>query len=101
MFKDIISLIYYTVVGTTTQENFVEVFASKESITRQEFYVSYQTGLKPSIMFKVRSEDFEMTKNINPSTKREQSATKVLNNGAKYDIVRIFEKGDYVEIICS
>jgi hypothetical protein len=101
MFNEIINLIYYTVDGTSPQENSVEVYANKESITRQEFYMSFQSGLKPSIMFKVRLEDFEMTRNINQSTKKEQYATKVLYNGAKYDIIRTFEKGEYVDVICS
>ncbi len=93
MFKDIVTLISIT---TTTDEigdiveveNEREVFANKKSIKQSEYYQALSAGLKPEVTFTMHSFEYE--------------AEKILKyNGKPYNIIRTFEKGDFIELICE
>jgi head-tail adaptor len=65
-----------------------EVFADKKSVRSKEFYESRLLGLKPELMFEVRTSEY----NEEPKLKF---------NSKVYDIIRTYEKGEFTELICS
>ncbi len=101
LFKDIASLIYYQVVNGEAVETKLEIFVNKKSVARQEFYASYQIGVTPTCIFEMRIEDFELTKTIEEGTNKPLYATRILYDGAIYDIIRTYEKSGMIEITCS
>lgn len=105
MFKDIAKLIYIT----TTQDDdgfdiesdtVIEVFVNKKSVTRSEFYTAMQSGIKPSIVFELRTEDWELSRhNIEEKV---LYAEKVEYDSGTYDIIRSYEKGEsMIELTCG
>ena len=94
LFKEVIRLI-----STTTTENDMgdiietynerEVYADKQSIRQSEFYQAAATGLRPELMFVVRSIDY----NQEPK----------LKHGDKtYTIIRTYDKdGELTELVCQ
>ena len=93
MWRDVIKLI--SIVKTTDaigdiveKEAEREVFANKKSIKQSEYYQALSVGLKPELTFQVHSYEYE--------------AEKLLKyNDKPYNIIRTFEKGDFVELICE
>ena len=94
LFKEVIKLI-----SITTTENEMgdiievhverEVFADKQSIRQSEFYQAAATGLRPELMFIVRSIDY----NDEPRLKY---------NGKEYTIIRTYDKdGELTELVCQ
>jgi len=105
LFKDIATLIYLAKsvdsegFPTETPTNY-EVFVEKKSIKRSEFYASMQAGMKPSIAFNLRIEDFEATKHI--VDLQAVYATKITYDGATYDILRDYSVDDAMtELTCG
>jgi SPP1 family predicted phage head-tail adaptor len=65
------------------------VFADKKSIRQSEFYQSQATGLRPDLMFIVRSVDYN-------------DETKLVYDSKRYNIIRTHSKnGEFVELICQ
>lgn len=65
------------------------VFANKKSIRQSEFYQAAMTGLRPEIMFEVRSEEYE-------------GEPKLQHEGKAYNIIRTYDKnGEIMELVCS
>jgi SPP1 family predicted phage head-tail adaptor len=65
------------------------VYADKKSIRQSEFYQAQATGLKPDLMFVVRSVDYN-------------NETKLVYDSKRYNIIRAFDKnGEFVELICQ
>ncbi len=94
LFRDVINLI-----GVTYGENDIgdtietlisrQVFADKQSIRQTEFYQAQATGLKPELMFVIRSIDY-------------QDEKKLSYNGKEYNIIRTYDKnGELIELICE
>lgn len=94
LFKEVIKLI-----SITTSENDMgdpveipverEVFADKQSIRQSEFYQAAATGLRPELMFVVRTIDYN----------QEQ---KLKYNGKEYTIIRAYDKdGELTELVCQ
>ena len=66
-----------------------QVFADKQSVRQSEFYQSAATGLKPELMFVVRSIDY-------------QDEPKIEYNGKQYTVTRAYAKGaELTELICQ
>ena len=94
LFRDVVKLISVTVTENdmgdiieTPVER--EVFADKQSIRQSEFYQAAATGLRPELMFVVRSIDYE-------------GEPKLKYNGKKYAIIRTYDKdGELTELICQ
>jgi len=94
LFRDVVKLISVTVtendmgdITETTVER--EVFADKRSIRQSEFYQAAAIGLRPELMFVVRSIDY----NQEPKLKY---------NGKEYTIIRTYDKdGELTELICQ
>lgn len=65
------------------------VFANKKSIRQSEFYQAHAQGIRPEVMFVVRSIDYD-------------NETRLEYNSQVYFIVRTYSKNDeIVELICS
>lgn len=93
MWRDIIQLISVTstvndmgdVIETETTR---DVFVNKRSVGQKEFYEAMQAGLKPELTFELRSLEY-------------QDEEKLSHNGKQYKIIRTYDKGEFLELICS
>lgn len=65
-----------------------KVFVNKKSIHSQEYYAAKQSGIKLSYMFEIRTEDY-------------QGEEVLRYNDKDHNIERMYEKGDFVELICT
>ena len=66
-----------------------EVFADKQSIRQSEFYQAAATGLRPELMFVVRSVDYN-------------GEQKLKYNDKEYAVIRTYDKdGELTELICQ
>ena len=67
----------------------ITVFANKKSVRQSEFYQALATGLKPEIMFEVRSLEYTGQENL-------------IHNFKEYVIIRTYSKNDEItELVCS
>lgn len=89
MWRDVIklgnwqeSIVHGEPVRTLT---WTEVFANKKSIRRSEFYSAANVGLKPELMFEIRSIEFD-------------GHEMVQFDGKVYTIVRTYDKGEVIEL---
>lgn len=94
MRNDVCTLITRTANGSQISENEIEIFCEKSSCTRSEFYQAYGVGLSPKLNLEIDPEDYENAsvlvgdKNITPQ--------KVIHNGAKYNILRTYQKDESI-----
>lgn len=66
-----------------------QVFVDRKDIRASEFYQAQQTGLRPQIMFEMRTIDYESEKLIK-------------FEGVEFRIIRTYRKGkDFIELICQ
>lgn len=94
LFKEIISLIS-VIDSETLSGGFIEsktlrqVFANRKSVKQNEFYQAAQAGLKPEIVFVIRSIDYE-------------DEGLLSYNGLEYTIIRTFEtKDEMIELVAT
>ena len=67
----------------------VVVFANKKSIRASEFYKTFATGLKPELMFEVRSVDYD-------------GQPTLVHDSKEYVVIRTYSKnGEITELVCS
>lgn len=67
----------------------VSVFANKKSIRQSEFYQAFASGLKPELMFEVRSVDYE-------------GQPTLVHDLKEYVIIRTYsQNGEITELVCS
>lgn len=105
MYKDIGTLLYIEEVPNnkgipikTTIE--YEVFLSKKSIARSEFYLGNQAGMNPTIAFETRVDDFEQTKHIKNG--KPLYAQQIEFEDCIYNIIRTYQKNDeLIELVCG
>lgn len=98
LFRDVVELISITVTENdmgdiieTPVER--EVYADKQSIRQSEFYQAAATGLRPELMFVMRTIDY------NQETKLRWPA---IPEGKVYNIIRTYDKdGELIELICQ
>ena len=64
------------------------VYGNKKSVRSKEFYESRLVGMKPELMFEIRTVEFD-------------EHEKVRYNSKEYSIIRTYEKGEFMEIIVS
>ena len=94
LFRDVISLITVTTteneLGDTIEVSTErQVFADKQSIRQSEFYQAAATGLRPELMFVVRTIEYN-------------GETKLKYNGKEYSIIRTYDKdGELTELVCQ
>lgn len=66
-----------------------EVFADKQSIRQSEFYQAAATGLRPEIMFVIRTIDYNQESQLQ-------------YNNKTYEIIRTYDKGgEFIELVCQ
>jgi len=94
LFKDVISLITVTTteneLGDVIEESTErQVFADKQSVRQSEFYQAAATGLRPELMFVVRTIEYN-------------GETRLKYNGKEYSIIRTYDKdGELTELVCQ
>ncbi len=92
LYKDVIKLgnLIETIVKGEPIESFEwrEVYANKKSVRQSEFYQAANVGLKPELMFEIRSIEFS-------------NDEKVKYNGKEYFIIRYYDKGEVTELTVS
>ena len=64
---------------------FRQVYANKKSVRQNEFYQASSLGLKPELMFEVRSEEYQNDERLKYDSK-------------EYAIVRAYDKGEVTEL---
>lgn len=65
------------------------VYANKKSIRQAEFYQAQATGLRPEIMFEIRTIEY-------------QGERRLTYDGREYNIIRTFDKiGELTELVCQ
>lgn len=69
-----------------------ELFANKKSVGQREFYQAANAGLKPELVFEIRSFEFDND---------EMVRYPVGENGKVYSIIRAYEKGEITELTLS
>jgi len=94
LFREVINLISITITENDMGdiidvETKRQVFADKKSVRQNEFYQAAATGLRPEIMFVVRTIDYEQE-------------PKLEFNSKTYNIIRTYDKDDeFTELVCS
>jgi head-tail adaptor len=92
MWRDVIELgsVVETIVNGEVSRaiTYRKVYANKKSVRSKEFYEARQIELKPELMFEVRSSEFS-------------GEEKLKFNSKVYDIIRTYDKGEFMELICS
>jgi len=94
LWRDVIEL-----VKVTYQQNEIgewlpvetkrQVMADKQSVRQSEFYQAAIAGLRPEVMFVVRSAEYE-------------GEAQLEYNGKRYNIVRTYDKdGEFTELVCE
>ena len=64
------------------------IFADKQSVRQSEHYEARQIGLKPELMFVIRSSEFANDERLKYKNK-------------VYEIIRTFDKGETIELVCG
>lgn len=65
------------------------VFANKKSVRQNEFYQAQATGLKPELMFEIRTSEY-------------LGESQLSYNEKSYTIIRTYEKNtELIELVCS
>jgi len=64
------------------------VYANKKSVRSKEFYEAQLISLKPELMFEIRTSEYE-------------GEIKLKYNSKFYEIIRTYDKGEFIELICS
>jgi SPP1 family predicted phage head-tail adaptor len=94
LFRDVIDLVSITRtvndVGSYTETEVKKtVFADKKSIRQSEFYQAQATGLRPELMFVIRTIEYN-------------NESKIVYNAKNYQVIRTHDKnGEFIELICQ
>ena len=94
LFRDVIKLISYTTTENELGDTIEvpterQVFADKQSVRQSEFYQAATTGLRPELMFVVRTIEYN-------------GETRLKYNGKEYSIIRTYDKdGELTELVCQ
>ncbi len=93
LYKDVIELITITetvnyLVNIIKTASYRLVFANRKSIRQSEFYQAQATGLRPELMFEIKSIEYEGEGSLRFSNK-------------DYSIIRTYDRGENIELICQ
>lgn len=94
LWRDVIDLITITTTQNNMGDNIEtetsnQVFANKKSIRQSEFYQAQATGLRPEVMFEIKTINYNQE-------------TKLGYNDKTYNIIRVYDKnGEITELICQ
>ena len=94
LFKDVINLVSVT-TGENDMGDIIEVetkrqvYADKRSVRQNEFYQAQATGLRPELMFIIRTIEYEQEPKLEYDSKT-------------YTIIRTYDKdGELTELVCQ
>jgi len=90
MRNDLITLVTRYKDGKEVKENTAEIFATKKSLNRNEFYSGYGVGLKPKYIFDILPDEYHLA-DVDLDQKHFE-ATHVRYNNIDYPIIRTYEK---------
>jgi SPP1 family predicted phage head-tail adaptor len=93
LYRDVIDLITVTTTQNSIGDNiytntYSQKFANKKSVRQSEFYQAMNNGLKPSLLFEIRSIDYNNEESLRYNSK-------------EYTIIRTYDKGEITELICE
>lgn len=95
-----ITLVTNSVINGEIMPHSVEVWACKKSITRSEFYTSYQSGLAPQIIFQLRLSAYKLSQ-VADENGEKRYASSIVYEGTTYNVIRTYEDNDMVELTCD
>lgn len=93
MFKDVIELITVdttenTIGDSVENKTYRQVYANKKAVRQSEYYQAMNNGLKPKLMFVIRSIEYSNEESLR-------------YNGKEYSIIRTYDKGEKIELTCQ
>ena len=94
LFRDVLTLLGRQLVQDPVSgqmkevETEREVFANRKSVRQSEWYAAALAGLRPEIMFEVRSFEY-------------QDERALRYQGRRYDIIRTYDRGEMTELVCA
>lgn len=94
LFRDVIELLGRTLeqdelTGEVRQvETPRQVFANRKSVRQSEFYAASMAGLRPEVMFEIRSIEY-------------QGERALRYHGRRHDIIRTYDRGEITELVCT
>ena len=97
LFRDVINLVSVTIAENEIGDSIEvpvkrEVFADKKSIRQNLFYQAAATGLRPELMFVVRTIEYN----------QEPKLEYPIGSDKEYNIIRTYDKdGEFTELVCS
>ena len=71
-----------------TSHTLVKRYVNRLSVRQNEYYDAMNTGLKPELMFEIRTLEY----NGQPTLK---------HNNIDYEVMRTYDKGEFTELIVS
>ena len=89
MRNDVCTLIIRVANGSQVTETSKEIFCTKSSCVRSEFYQAYGVGLKPKLNIDIDPEDYDSMSILSNGTLI--TPQKVAYNGAVYNILRTYQ----------
>jgi SPP1 family predicted phage head-tail adaptor len=63
-----------------------QVYVNKKSVRQSEIYQAASVGLRPELMFEIRSQEF-------------QNEERLRYNGKVYEIIRMYDRGEITELV--
>ena len=69
-----------------------EIYTNKKSVRQSEFYQAAVAGLKPELVFEIRSLEYNNDKKLRYPAG---------SNGITYDIIRTYDRGEIIELTVS
>lgn len=93
MYAEQIELVVQYKNGAEIKESTAEIFGTKKSVNRSEFYAAYGVGLRLSHVWEIIPEEFNLADiTVDGVT---YHATHIRYGGALYEIVRTYQVNDY------
>lgn len=99
-FDDEVILIWNKVENEQITEKQQYVFANIQSVTGQEFYAAYQSGISPGLIIAINTDDYELTK-VKDELGRNIYAKLIRYDDGAYDIIRHYSKNGVTYLTCS
>jgi SPP1 family predicted phage head-tail adaptor len=94
LFRDVVDLVAITegkdADGFPTDVETVRnnIFANKKSVRSSEFYQASQQGIRLSLMFEIRSIEYQDEKELR-------------FEGKDFEIIRTYDRGEITELVCQ
>jgi hypothetical protein len=90
--NDEATLITLAASGSTVNRIETPVFCGKKSVGYREFYAAIEVGMNPTYVFEMDVDEYEQACSVENEVRR--IPTELIYGGAKYNIIRTYEKPD-------